>query len=171
MATGPLLILVTARSLRILLECFLVTACKQSLQRLCLYRCLSVHRWHAWRGHAWQGACMAGGMHGRGTCMAGRCAWQGGMHGRCVCVAGCVHGRGACVAKGCAWGGGMHGTHADTPADTCYSINLDWMYDEQECIPVGCILPACEHAQGAKTPWPMRDQDYHHVTGYGPGGG
>ena len=115
MATGPLLILVTARSVRILLECFLVTARKQSLQRLCFYRCLSVHR-----GHAWQGACMAGG-----------CAWQGevcmsgGMHGMGVCVAGGVHGRGACVAKGCAWGGGMHGTHADTPADTCYVINLD----------------------------------------------
>ena len=36
----------------------------------------SVHRV---RGRAWQGACVAGGMRGRGGCVAGggvRCAWQ-----------------------------------------------------------------------------------------------
>ena len=37
---------------------------------------------------------MAGGVHGGGTCMAGRHAWIRGMHGRGVCVAG-----------GCAWQG------------------------------------------------------------------
>ena len=39
-----------------------------------------------------RGACMAGGgMHCRGACMVGGCAWLGG-----------VNGRGACVAGGCA---------------------------------------------------------------------
>ena len=66
-------------------------------------------------GHVWQrGSCVAGGIageHGRG------CAWQG------VCMAGGVHGRGACVAGG-AWqgvcmAGGMHAMHtplSDTTA-------------------------------------------------------
>ena len=36
-------------------------------------------------GHAWWGACMVGGMHGRGACVAGGhawrgCAWQRGTH-------------------------------------------------------------------------------------------
>ena len=31
---------------------------------------------HAWRGVCIAGACMAGGMHGRGVCMAVGCAWQ-----------------------------------------------------------------------------------------------
>ena len=37
--------------------------------------------------------CVAGDMHGKGVCIAGGHAWQGGMHG------GGMHGgRGACVA-------------------------------------------------------------------------
>ena len=91
-----------------------ITAHKQSLPRLCFYRCLSVCPWggmhgregacmagrgHAWqgvcmagRGHAWQGPCMVGGdVHGRGH------AWQGGMHGRGVCMTG-----GMCC-RGHAW--------------------------------------------------------------------
>ena len=56
----------------------------------------------AWQGeHAWQGACMAGGVHGRGACVAGGC-----MTG--VCVAGGMHGRGH------AWQGGV----ACMPPDT-----------------------------------------------------
>ena len=73
------------------------------------------------RGYVWQGACVAGvyvaggcawcmvgGMHGRGVCMAGGHAWQGGVW------QGGMHGRGACMAegmcgKGCAWQGGMCG--------------------------------------------------------------
>ena len=38
---------------------------------------------------------MAGGMHGRGTCMAGEHAWQGGMHGSggmCMAVRACMAG-------------------------------------------------------------------------------
>ena len=71
-----------------------------------------------------QGACMAGGMHGRGVCMAGGSvhvrghAWQG-----CVCGRGCAWQGGMCGQGLCM--GGMHGKHADTPADTCYVINLD----------------------------------------------
>ena len=54
----------------------------------------------AW-GRAWRGgACMAGGMHGRGPCMAGVC-----MAGD---MAGCVCGRGVCMVGGMC-GGGMHG--------------------------------------------------------------
>ena len=69
-----------------------ITARKQSLQRLCFYRCLSVHKG---RGVA----CMAGGMrggsvHGGG---GGMCV-VGGMHGKGACMAGGVRGRGACVA-------------------------------------------------------------------------
>ena len=76
---------------------------------------------HAWQGVYMAGACMAGGMHGRGVCMA-----EGGVHGRGVCVAGGMHGRGgmcgrgrhawqgacmaagACVAGAC-MAGGVHG--------------------------------------------------------------
>ena len=49
--------------------------------------------------------CVAGGLRGLGPCVAGGCAWYGGMNGR-------WHGgrREACMAKGNAWeGGGMHG--------------------------------------------------------------
>ena len=58
---------------------------------------------------------MVGGMHGRGTCMAGGVHGGGGVHGRGhvwqgVCMAGGMSDR------GCAWqgaymarGGGMHG--------------------------------------------------------------
>ena len=42
--------------------------------------------WGAWvAGGMGGGGCgvwMAGGMHGRGVYMAGRCTWQGGVHGR-----------------------------------------------------------------------------------------
>ena len=55
--------------------------------------------------HDWgRGACVVGGMHGRGVCMAGgggHAWWRG------------VHGRGVCVARGRAWQGGMCAT-ADT---------------------------------------------------------
>ena len=42
-------------------------------------------------GHALQGACMVGGMHGRGACVA-----MESMHGRGVCMGGHVW-RGGCV--------------------------------------------------------------------------
>ena len=105
------------------------TARKQSLRRLCFYRCLSVHRGNAWQGGvhgrkgcAWRGMFVAeGGMHDGGACVAGGHAWQGhAWQGVCmvgehawqgVCMAGGghawqgggIHGRGACVA------GAMHG--------------------------------------------------------------
>ena len=46
--------------------------------------------------------------------MAGRCVWQGGMHGREVCVAEGMHDRGVCVVGGHVWqgacmAGGMQG--------------------------------------------------------------
>ena len=47
-----------------------VTARKGSLWRLCFHRCLSVHG----------GACVARGWGV--ACVAGGCAWQGGMRGR-----------------------------------------------------------------------------------------
>ena len=55
-----------------------------------------------------KGACMAGGMHGRGACMTGgvhgwRAYMVGGMHGRRHLW------QGACMAGGCAWLGGMRG--------------------------------------------------------------
>ena len=53
------------------------------------------------RGHAWEGACVAGGMRGRGACMAGDvvgCVWWG-EHGW-----GCAW-QGACMVDGV----GMHG--------------------------------------------------------------
>ena len=48
--------------------------------------------------------CPQQGVHGRGACMVGVCAW--------VCVHGCVWGAcmvGACVARGICVVGGMHG--------------------------------------------------------------
>ena len=47
------------------------------------------------RRNAWQGTCMAGG-----TCITGRHAWQGGVHGRRTCAAegACMAGVGACMA-------------------------------------------------------------------------
>ena len=51
---------------------------------------------HDTGGHAWQGVCMAGGMHGRGVCMARGASMVGGMHG------GGMHDRG----RGCVWQGG-----------------------------------------------------------------
>ena len=57
-----------------------ITALKRSLQRLCFYRCVSVH---------------GRGMHGRGMC--GRAGMFGG------CVVGVMHGGGH------AWQGGMRG--------------------------------------------------------------
>ena len=65
---------------------------------------------------------MAGGMHGRGVCMAGG-TWQWGACMTEVCVAGGMEGgmeggvcgRGACIAgghawqEGHAWQGGVHG--------------------------------------------------------------
>ena len=78
---------------------YIFTTRKRSLRRLCFYRCLSVHR-----GHAWQGACVAG------------CVWWGGMHGRGACVAGGMCG--VCMAGGHAWQGGVCGRHACPLADT-----------------------------------------------------
>ena len=70
-----------------------ITARKRSLQRLCFYRCLSVHkgegggvhgRGHVWRECAWWGwgdvcgglACMARLHAWQGVCVAGGSAWQ-----------------------------------------------------------------------------------------------
>ena len=72
---------------------------------------------------AWQGACMAGracvagGMHGGGTCMAAGCVWQGSMCGR-----------------GHAWWGGMHATHAPQHYEI-RSVNAQTV-----CILLECIL-------------------------------
>ena len=65
------------------------------------------------------------GVHGRGACMPGGCAWHGGvhgrrgMHGRGHGRGACMAGKGACVAEGHAWqaegvcvAGGMHGKGA-----------------------------------------------------------
>ena len=53
--------------------------------------------WHAWQ----RGACIAGGVHSTGACMAGEACMAGGLHGsRGACMAGGMHGR---------EGGGMHG--------------------------------------------------------------
>ena len=62
------------------------------------------------RGHAWWGVCVAGSMHGRGwvcmvgACVAGGCAWVGGMCGW-GCVAGGHAWQGACMAGGHVWQG------------------------------------------------------------------
>ena len=45
-------------------------------------------------GHAWWGACVVG------TCVAGVCAWHGGMHG-----SGGMHGQGTCMVGACVVGG------------------------------------------------------------------
>ena len=55
------------RAVCVLLECFLVTTCKQSLRRLCFHRCLSVYR----RGVS---VSAQGGLHPRGVSV------QGGLH-------------------------------------------------------------------------------------------
>ena len=89
------------------------------------------------------GACIAGGVHGKGACiagggmcMAGECAWQGGMCGRgggmcgrgaCMtgaCMVGGVHCRGACV------GGGMHAMHPPNPDTMRYGQSMRG----RECI-------------------------------------
>ena len=67
------------------------------------------------------GACIAGGVHSRGACMAGEACMAGGLHGsRGACMAGGMHGREGGHAwqgkggmhgreGGCTWQGGMHG--------------------------------------------------------------
>ena len=79
-------------------------------------------------GYVFTGVCPQGGLWwggcGRGACMAGRCVWQGGMHGRghawqggmngwAHAWQGGMRGRGACMAGGVhggghIWQGGMH---------------------------------------------------------------
>ena len=63
------------------------------------------------RGHVWWGACMAGGMHDKGSMHGGGAHVMGGMHGRGVC------GRGACMA------GGMHGGGACMAGDTATAVD------------------------------------------------
>ena len=116
---------------------------------------LSVHRGGG-RVRVWQG-----GMHGRGTCMAGGHVWQrvwmvgghawwgacmvGGMHGR-----GGVHGKVAGVAGGHAWKGacmegGMHGRavhgrgHMHMHASP-WQIPRDMVNEWAVCILLECIL-------------------------------
>ena len=65
---------------------------------------------HAWQGGCgmgvWGGTCMVGGMHGRGSCMTGGRAWQGGVPGEKD-----VHGRGdVCGRRDCTAVDGMHPT-------------------------------------------------------------
>ena len=60
-------------------------------------------------GCAWQGACVAGGMCGRGPCMVGDMCGRGGMHGRGACMAGGHAWQGACVAGGQCGRGDVHG--------------------------------------------------------------
>ena len=96
-------------------------------------------------GHAWWGvACVEGGVHGRGVCMAGGCAWQGvcmagghvcwGVHGRGhawqgVCMAGGMH------ARGHAWWGGMHATHTHPQALQLWNmVNEQAVHILLECI-------------------------------------
>ena len=87
---------------------------------------------------------MAGGACVAGDCMAGGCAWQGGMHGReghdrGVCVVGggmCgggVHGRD--VAGGMHGGGGMHGMQPPPPRQT-----LRDTVSERAGILLECVL-------------------------------
>ena len=88
---------------------------KRSLRRLCFYRCLSVHR--------------AGGVHGRGACVAGWVCMVGGMHGRGHALWGnawqgaCVVGGGACLADTKRYGQWAGGTHP-TGMHSCYNIDL-----------------------------------------------
>ena len=74
---------------------------------VCMVRCVwqggHVSRVFAWQGACVVGVCMAGGMYSREMCMAERCMWQGGMHGREYVRHRDVHDRAMCVA------GGMHG--------------------------------------------------------------
>ena len=100
--------MVNKQSECILLECYLVghliTTCKQSLQRLCFHRCLSVHRGNAWQGQVWQGESVYGRAHvwweafvpGGHAWQGGRMAWdmhdQGGrMAGEMATAAGGIH--------------------------------------------------------------------------------
>ena len=60
---------------------------------------------------------MAGGMHGKGVCMAGGvcgrgCAWQGGVHGGEACMAGGMY------------GGGHARSPPDRMTDRCKNITL-----------------------------------------------
>ena len=87
------------------------TALKRSLRRLCIYRCLSVHRGHALQGGVTRGVYGRGDMHGHcgaaGVCAARGCTWPG------ACLAGGMHGsgghtwQGACMAGERAWPGGV----------------------------------------------------------------
>ena len=107
------------------------TARKQSLRRLCFYRCLSVHRGGvhgcsgggvcmvAPGGHAWLlgGACMVapGGMRG---CSGGMCGCSGGacmvaLGGACMVALGGMRGCSQGGMRGCSQGG-MRGIQRDT---------------------------------------------------------
>ena len=47
---------------------------------VCLQGACVARRRCAWQGeHVWWGACMVEGMYGKEVCMAGGCAWQGGV--------------------------------------------------------------------------------------------
>ena len=65
-------------------------------------------------GRAWQGVCVAGGMHGRGACMAGGACVVGGMHG----------------------GGGKHGERGHV----WQGILQDTVNEQVVCILLKCIL-------------------------------
>ena len=67
------------------------TVNNSSCGKILFFRCLSVHR----RGGG--GASKAGGMHGRGACMAEGHAWQRGVW-QGACMAWSVCGRGICMA-------------------------------------------------------------------------
>ena len=131
----------------------LITAHKQSLRRICFYRCLSIHRGvcmseggvHGW-GHVWQGDMCGGGvvgegdMRGRGlcvvgACVAGGCAWQGGMHGRGVCVVG------ACMAGGVHGRRDMHGRHTPPQQILWDTVNERMVRILLECILVDNNFP------------------------------
>ena len=91
----------------------------------------------AWQECVWQGGhvcwrpCVAGSMHGRGVCVAGGHAWQGGLHGRGVCVAG-----------GHVWHGGMHGRGMCVPCQ----IPWDMVNERAVRILLECILVAIQLA-------------------------
>ena len=46
------------------------------------------------------------GMHGKGACVAGGHAWQGGVHGKGAWVVGGVRGKGGVHGRGDVWRGG-----------------------------------------------------------------
>ena len=75
---------------------------------------------------------------GRGACVAGGCAWQGGMHGRGACTVGAVCGRGACVVLGvCMVGeGGMYGWEA------CMEGGGVW---QRACVVLGVCMVGGMH--------------------------